>query len=155
MNDSDGVSSGTVAEGPAKVGAVTKKALWWVVGEGLVYREFPASYLTLLAENRTLKEAGYKKESLYGIPGNFLASAVYFHETEDLYLVAIYRSGEDYQGYARIFVTGAEKDDFFVKWYLDFLVRIMSIASAFALGQIGDVLTSFVQHATGQVTADE
>jgi hypothetical protein len=56
--------------------------------------------------------------------------------------------------YVRIFVTAAEKDDFFAKWYLDFLSRAAAINQTRTLDQIARTSTAFVRHGTGEDTID-
>jgi len=57
--------------------------------------------------------------------------------------------------YIRIFVTAAEKDDFFAKWYLGFLVQAASLHQADSLVRIARTLTAFVRHGTEETTIDE
>jgi hypothetical protein len=136
-------------------GVSVKKALWWKVGEGLVYREFPASFLAFLGDTtQTFQEAGYSILTGYGDEEDkdIFGSKIYLHKGEDYYLVEI----RDFSlCYVRIFVTEAEKDDFFAKWYFDFLARAASINQTASLARITRSLTAFIRHGTGEDTIDE
>jgi hypothetical protein len=123
-------------------------------GDGLVYRELPASFLAFLEDGtKTFQEAGYSIMTGYGDEEDkdILGSKIYLHNGEDYYLVEI----RDFSlCYVRIFVTAAEKDDFFAKWYLDFLSRAAAINQTLTLDQIARTLTAFVRHGTGEETID-
>ena len=92
-------------------------------------------------------------ETSYGIEEeDALCSVIFFHKSENLYMVEIW---DACICYIRIFVTAAEKDDFFAKWYLGFLVQAASLHQADSLVRIARTLTAFVRHGTEEPTIDE